>query len=292
VITDNLGTLGPDDFTLYLDNNPLTEIAVGAIGDDDGGANRGAIYGLGITGNLQVTSEQKISDTQGNFGGILDNSDEFGGAVANIGDLDGDGITDLAVGAAVFGPGASLFGDDDGGPNRGAVYILFMNLDGTVRSEQKISDTAGLLSGIGNPGGTLADGDLFGSSISGIGDLDGDGVIDLAVGADFDDDGGTDRGAVYILFMNADGTVKSQQKISDTAGGFLEPLVNGDSFGRSVTSLGDLDGAGPSVLALAVGAFFDDTLGNARGAVYILFMNTDGTVSSVRVPFSAVDVPL
>jgi len=43
-----------------------------------------------------VISHQKISDSLGNFTGILDNSDEFGLSVTSIGDLDGDGITDIA----------------------------------------------------------------------------------------------------------------------------------------------------------------------------------------------------
>lgn len=50
--------------------------------------------------------------------------------------------------------------------------------------------------------------------------LDGDGIGDLAVGVLADDDGGTDQGAVWILFLNADGTVQSEQKISETEGGF------------------------------------------------------------------------
>ena len=49
-----------------------------------------------------------------------------------------------------------------------------------------------------------------------MGDLDADGVVDLAVGADLDDDGGSNRGALYILFLNADGTVKAEQKMSDS----------------------------------------------------------------------------
>ena len=63
-------------------------------------------------------------------------------------------------------------------------------------------------------------------SAAGIGDLDGDTIPDVVVGADGDDDGGPDRGAVYVLFMNANGTVASHQKISDTEGGFgglIEP---------------------------------------------------------------------
>ena len=75
-----------------------------------------------------VMSLQKISALQGGLteaGGLLDNADYFGGSVAAIGDLNGDGVADLAVGA---------YADSDGGPARGAVYVLFMNTDGTVKS--------------------------------------------------------------------------------------------------------------------------------------------------------------
>lgn len=117
---------------------------------------------------------------------MLDDGDLFGYSTFEVGDFNGDSITDLAVGAR---------DDDDGGTNRGAVWILFLNTDGTVQSHAKISDTTGGF------GGGLSDGDLFGFEGAAIGDLNGDGSIDLAVGAVRDDDGGTDRGAVWILFM-------------------------------------------------------------------------------------------
>ena len=120
--------------------------------------------------------------------------------------------------------------------NRGAVYVLFMNANGTVKSSQKIA------SGIGG-GPTLANSDYFGSSVASLGDLDGDGVTDLAVGAIYDDTGGTNRGAVHVLFMNSNGTVKSSQKIASGIGGG-PTLANGDQFGASVAALGDLDGDG------------------------------------------------
>ena len=51
-------------------------------------------------------------------------------------------------------------------------------------------------------------GAVFGSSVADLGDIDGNGTDDLAVGASSDDSGGNNRGAVYILLMNADNTVK------------------------------------------------------------------------------------
>ncbi|MCA9074995.1 MAG: FG-GAP repeat protein [Planctomycetaceae bacterium] len=241
-----------------LDGDGVTDIAVGARLDDDGGADRGAVYVLFMNTNGSVKSFQKISDTVGGFTGTLDDGDSFGDELATIGDLDGDGVTDLAVAAHT---------DDDGGTNRGAVYVLFMNTDGTVKSHQKISDTQGGFTGV------LADSDAFSSSITGLGDLDGDGVIDLMVGAQ-----GDVEGAVYVLFMNPDGTVKLHQKISDATPLLSSWLDDSDSFSVSMTTLGDLDGDG--VVDVAVGAHGDDDGGSARGAIYVLFLNADGTLKS------------
>jgi len=66
---------------------------------------------------------QKISDTEGDFTGVLDGVPQFGRSVASIGDLNDDGINDIVVGASR---------DSDGGPFTGAVYVLFMGTDGKV----------------------------------------------------------------------------------------------------------------------------------------------------------------
>jgi len=242
-----------------LDGDGTTDLAVGASGDDDGGNGLGAVWILFLHPNGTVESHQKISAVEGGFTGVLDDVDFFGRSVSSIGDLDGDGTADLAV---------SAIGDDDGGEDRGAVWVLFLAPDGTVASHQKISAAAGGFTG------TLDDQDLFGAGVASLGDLDCDGHADLAVGARGDDDGGATRGAVWILFLGPNGAVRLHTKVSDTSGGFLGPLDDGDSFGSSVAALGDLDG--DRNVDLAVGAPGDDDGGSGRGAAWVLYLDGDG----------------
>ncbi len=248
-----------------INNDGITDIIVGASKDDDGGTDRGAVYIIALKTDGTVKAYQKISSTEGGFTGVLNDGDVFGSSVSSLGDLNGDGVVDVAVGAEY---------DGDGGIWHGAVWILFLDTNGTVQSHQKISDTQGGFTGI------LNDHVTFGSDIANLGDLNNDGNPDLAVGARRDDDGGSRRGAVWILFLNANGTVQSHQKISDTEGNFTAVLEFEDYFGGSVANIGDIDHDG--VIDLAVGSYRDDDGGTNFGAIYILFLNTDGTVKGYQ----------
>jgi hypothetical protein len=123
-----------------------------------------------------------------------------------------------------------------------------------------------------NSGGFIANlqsGDRFSRDHDQAGDINGDGIIDLVVGARSDDDGATDAGAVYILFMNNDGTVQSNQKISASEGGFTDTLDTGDFFGYGVAGIGDYDNDNiPDIAVTAI------------GRIYIIHLNNDGTVKS------------
>jgi len=140
------------------------------------------VWVLFLNSDGTVKSHQKISDTEGGFTGTFGAFAFFGVSVESLGDFDGDGVRDLAVGAPRSGSGT--------------VWMLFLNSDGTVKAHQEISDTAGSFTG------TLDNGDSFGGALTSLGDLDSDGVVDLAVGAYQDDDGGVDRGAVWVLFLD------------------------------------------------------------------------------------------
>ena len=259
------------DGTLWMINNLYT-VDVSVSLDEENTGKIHQFYGISnydkgsattttsTTWEEQVTKTVEINPATTN-GPELTGGDNFGSSIVDIGDLNNDGVNDLAVGAGK---------DDEGGTNRGAVHIMYMNTDGSVDSTVEINSST-------TNGPTLTNSDWFGGAVANIGDLDGDGVNDLAVGPTRDDEGGDLRGAVHIMFMNTDGSVDSTVEInSSTTNG--PTLTNGDHFGKSVENIGDLNNDG--VNDLAIGAHQDDDGGTDRGAVHILYMNTDGSVDS------------
>ncbi len=249
-----------------LDGDGIEDLVVGSWSKD-------IIRVLFMNADGTVASHQKIDENDGGFSGSISGS-FFGDAIETIGDLNEDGVPDIAVGAP---------GDDDGASQRGAVWILFLNSDGTVQGSQKISDTEGGFTGVLDASYTMGFGTVsnrFGTSLAAPGDLNGDGVPDLVAGGPYGDDGGDLRGAVWVLFLNADGTVSSHQKISDTEGGFTGTLADSERCGSSLVSPGDLNLDG--VPDLVVGAEYDTHDEKDTGAVWVLFMNSDGTVDSFQ----------
>jgi uncharacterized repeat protein (TIGR01451 family) len=211
---------------------------------------------------IVVQAVQKLSDTRGdlsgpgNPGALLSDGDYLE-IVEPVGDLDGDGIDDIAL--STWSTSAS------------DLYLAELRADGSVKQRYDVPSPAGSTVG-----------DSYGRCTAFLGDLDGPGGSDfaLAVGAQFDSGGGSARGAVYILFLNNNGTLSSSTKIADGgSGGFPgATLSDNDFFGACVENLGDLDGAGGAAGAIAVGASADDEGGSAAGAVWVLFLDSSGTV--------------
>ena len=126
---------------------------------------------------------------------------------ANIGDLNNDGVSDIAVGARQDDvSNVRLY-------NAGAIHIMLLNSNGTVLHTLEINENTA-------NGPVLSILHYFGASIANIGDLNNDGVIDIAVGAP-----GTDQrtGGVHLLFMNNSALIPTITNItSDTTTGTLK----------------------------------------------------------------------
>jgi len=95
-------------------------------------------YSTMISNGL-VSRFQQLSSSAGNLGVALNSNDYFGNSIAQIGDLDLDGVPDVVVGA---------YGDNS---NTGAIYVLFMNRNGTVKNRQKITYNVGNFLALLNP---------------------------------------------------------------------------------------------------------------------------------------------
>jgi len=193
-----------------------------------------------------------INPLSGGFGTGLFPEDQFGGReVAMLGDIDNDGTKELAVGAFM----------SDGG--KGAIWIL--SLDNTtfnVVSKLKITEglngfTDTLTIGV-NPNGTA--GANLGHALCNVGDLNGDGVPDLLTGANQQNEGWG-----YILYLNADKTVKTFTRINNTDGGFGLILDPQERFSRSISFVGDLRADGTIAVNYGGGA-------GGTGTLYLLFL--------------------
>jgi FG-GAP repeat len=230
-------TLAPSDFN----GDGVSDAAIGAVGDPPfGEASVHVIYGTrsGLTADASGTAHDDQLRT------FSEPGNQFGWALAT-GDFNGDGCSDLAVGD----PDAS---NAAGTEEVGAVLVFYGSPAGLQTSPQRLDESI-----FGSPqGGSFAD--IFGRSLA-VGDFNGDGISDLAVGAL----GVEPEGAVYVFpggrllplfagtkrFVEGDGTV---------------PAAGGGELGWSMAA-GDFNGDGRS--DLAIGAISRNSF---AGGVFVL----------------------
>ncbi len=205
--------------------------------------------------------------------------DYSGRSVSSAGDVNGDGFDDLLIGAS---------GADPNGPNSGQSYVVFggSGLSGEV--------DLGMLGMPNNPGGFtlngIAGGDLSGFSVSGAGDVNGDGFGDLLIGAFGADPNGLNSGQSYVVFggSSLSGPVNlADLNTANNPGGFaLNGIAQNDFSGRSVSSAGDVNGDGFD--DLLIGADRADPNGASSGQSYVVF---GGSGLSGEVDLGALGTP-
>jgi hypothetical protein len=271
-----------------LNGDGLADLVVGAPYSNRGGPLAGRAYLWWGASNLKGGTEPDVILRHGTT------NDMFGTALA-VGDLNGDGQADLAIGSPQHNVGDKI---------PGSVFVYYGGRDAKWDRPSKILS-----------GETTTFHDHFGASVAIVGDVNGDGVSDLLIGAPNVSVGGSARGKAYLFWGGQDFDANPDQQFDGEADlGRLGSMVfamgdlngdgkadfaiqaeeaegaqgvlyfyyggwerafyelsgegTGDRLGDAAVTLGDMDGDGTQ--DVVVGARWNDAGGEDAGRVYIL----------------------
>lgn len=230
-----------------VDGDGLTDFLVGAYREDSLGERTGAAY-LFLGASLTAGDSLDMGDADYVFPGP-NARDEFGRAVAGIGDIDSDGLADFAIGAP--------YGDGDD-TNSGVVYVF---KGSSLGVEKRIDASTADYIIVGDTRE-----ERVGSTLSAAGDVDGDGTPDLLVGAQLSARQAVDQGAVYVFLGSVLGS-EQEVALSDAEVVFQGEKL-GARAGSSLAAAGDIDGDGNG--DFLIGSFRESSGGTDAGAAYVI----------------------
>lgn len=254
-----------------VNNDGIGDLIVGAAGADPNGTESGqsyVVYGkeTAVAGNFP--SVFQLSSLDGTEGFIIngESAGDYAGSAADYaGDVDGDGIDDLVIGAFRANANGSLSGRS---------YVVFgrdPGTDGPFPSPLELSSLNG------SDGFELrgeAASDFSGVAVSAVGDFNGDGIADLAIGAFRSSASGSSAGRSYVVFgrdVGAQGPFPAVFELSalDGSDGVKLDGRPGDQAGGSLDAAGDVNNDGVS--DLIIGAENASVSGGYDGRSYIVF---------------------
>ena len=178
-------------------------------------------------------------------------AEQFGNSVSGAGDVNNDGYADVIIGAPRFDDGFVF--------DEGRAFVFLGSASGPAPVAAWTAD-----------GGQA--GAWFGYSVASAGDVNGDHIADVIIGAKLYDNGQTDEGRAYVYLGSPTG-------LSTVPAWTAEPDQNGASFGASVASAGDVnrDGYGDVI----VGApDFDTPVNVDEGQAFVYLGSASGLSTS------------
>lgn len=232
-----------------LNGDGYDDFLVGASGNDDGGSGAGAVY-LVYGSPTRYTGTTNAS-TLPEFRASTANA-FVGSSFSGIGDSDNDGYDDFLVGE---------YTNDENGTNSGLVYLVYGSST-VYTGTHALSEYASFDNAIAN--------DLLGITVSGAGDVNGDGYADFLMSASGNDDGVSGGGAVYLNYGSA-------LRYTGTNYIIIYPeftgVTVGGAAGNALASAGDVNGDGYD--DFLIGASSNSDAGSSAGAAYLVYGQHD-----------------
>lgn len=261
-----------------INNDGIEDLVIGG---NSGNSNTGQAYVV-FGSNSAFSSAFELSSLNGTNGFVINGitvEDNAGDVVGKAGDVNGDGINDLIIGA----PGA-----DPNNTDAGQSYVVFgkSTAFSATLNLSSLNGTDGfIINGIDGNVNPDDEADKSGSWVSAAGDINDDGFDDIMISAPYADPNGVDSGEVYVIFgkdTGMSGNFTSPFELSSlngTNGFVINGVSAGGETGKRLGQLGDING--DNIDDIIIGAPFKGS--NDEGISYVLFGDGSGFGNSFEL---------